>query len=68
MKVAGTVGSLPVVVLKVFREYHTQVPLADDQHAVGEFGSEGAHEPFSETVGPRRRLHPIPVIGIVVFG
>jgi hypothetical protein len=51
-KVAGTVGSSPVVVLKVFREYHPQVPLADDQHAVGEFGSEGADEPFGETVRP----------------
>jgi hypothetical protein len=26
------------------------VPLADDQYAVGEFGSQGADEPFGETV------------------
>jgi hypothetical protein len=25
----------------------------EDQHVVGEFGSEGAHEPFGETVRPR---------------
>ena len=51
-KVAGTVGPSTVVVLNVFREYHTQLPLAEDQHAVGEFGSEGANEPFGETVRP----------------
>jgi hypothetical protein len=39
-KFVGTVGSLAVVVLNVLREYHTQVPLAEDQHVVGEFGSE----------------------------
>ena len=45
-------GPSTVVVLNVFREYHTRVPLADDQHAVGEVGSEGAHEPFGDTVHP----------------
>jgi hypothetical protein len=29
-----------------------QVSLTEDQHAVGEFGSQGAHEPFGETVRP----------------
>jgi hypothetical protein len=28
------------------------VSLAEDQHAVGEFGSQGADEPFGETVRP----------------
>jgi hypothetical protein len=37
----------------VFREHHTQVPLAEDQYTVGEFGSDRADEPFSETVRPR---------------
>jgi hypothetical protein len=32
----------------VFREHHTQVPLAEDQYPVGEFGSDRAYEPFSE--------------------
>ena len=53
MKFAGAVGSSAVVVPNVVREYHTQVPLAEDQHAVGEFGSDSAHEPFGETVRPR---------------
>jgi hypothetical protein len=34
----------------IFREQCTQVPLTEDQHTVGEFGSEGADEPFGETV------------------
>ena len=53
VKVAGTMGSSTVVMANIFREYDTQVPLAEDQHAVGEFGSQGAHEPFGETVRPR---------------
>ena len=52
-KVAGTVRSSTVVVPNVFREHHTQVPLAEDQYTVGEFGSDRAYEPFSETVRPR---------------
>jgi hypothetical protein len=51
-KVEGAVGSSTVVVADVFGEYDTQVSLAEDQHAVGEFGSQGADEPFGETVGP----------------
>ncbi len=51
-KVAGTVGPSTVVVQNVFREYHTQLPLAEDQHAVGEFGSQGADDSFGKTVRP----------------
>jgi hypothetical protein len=36
----------------VVGEHYTQVPLAEDQHAVGEFGSQGADESFGETVRP----------------
>jgi len=52
-KVAGTVRPLTVVVPNVLRKHHTQVPLTEDQQAVGEFGSEGAYEPFGETVRSR---------------
>jgi hypothetical protein len=51
--VAGAVGSSAVVVPDVGREYHTHVPLIEDQHAVGEFGSQGADESFGKTVRPR---------------
>jgi hypothetical protein len=53
VKFAGAVGSSTVVVPNVVREHHTQVPLTEDQHAVGEFGSDSAGEPFGETVRPR---------------
>jgi hypothetical protein len=52
-KVPGAVGSSTVVVANVLGEHYTQVPLAEDHHAIGEFGSEGAHEPFGETVRAR---------------
>jgi hypothetical protein len=52
-KVAGAVRSSTIVVADVFGEYDPQVSLAEDQHAVGEFGSEGANEPFGETVCSR---------------
>jgi hypothetical protein len=52
-KFAGTVQSSTVVVANALGEHHTQVSLTEDQHAVGEFGSEGAHEPFGEAVRPR---------------
>jgi len=67
-KVTAAVRPSTVVVPNIFREHDTQVPLIEDQHAVGEFGSDSAHEPFGETVGPRRQLHLIPTIGIAVSG
>ncbi len=51
-KFAGAVGSSTVVVPNVVCEHHTQVPLIEDQHAVGEFGSDCPHEPFGEAVRP----------------
>jgi hypothetical protein len=52
-KIAGAMGPPTVVMANIFRGHDTQVPLAEDQHAVGEFDSEGADEPFSEAVRPR---------------
>ena len=60
VKVVGAVGSSTVVVANVVREHHTHVPLIEDQHTVGKFGSDSAHEPFGEAVRPRvmrRNLH-----------
>jgi hypothetical protein len=31
-------------------KHNPQMPLTEDQHEVGEFGSDGADEPFGETV------------------
>jgi len=50
--VAGSVGSSAVVVADVGREYHTHVPLIEDQHAVGEFGWQGADESFGKNSSP----------------
>jgi hypothetical protein len=57
-----------VVMRAVLGEDSPQVPFSEDQHAVGEFGSGGEHESLGEAVGLRRRLHPIPMIGIDVCG
>ena len=53
-KVTGTVGSTVVVAnvspKNVFPKHYPQMLLTEDQHAIGEFSSDGADEPFSETV------------------
>jgi hypothetical protein len=51
-KIAGAVWPSTVVVPNIFREHYTQVPLIADQHPVGEFGPDRAHEPFGKTVRP----------------
>jgi hypothetical protein len=52
-EVRGPVRPPTVVVPDVLGEHHTQVPLTEDQYAVGEFGSDRAYEPFGETARPR---------------
>jgi hypothetical protein len=42
-----------VVVRSVGREGPAEVSFSEDQHAVGEFGADGQHERFGETVRPR---------------
>jgi hypothetical protein len=39
-EIAGPVRPSTVVVPNIFREHYTQMPLIEDQHAVGEFGHE----------------------------
>ena len=59
---AGTVRLPTVVMANVLREHQTQVPLTEDQHTIGEFGSDGADEPFGETVRLRAaRRNPNPL-------
>jgi hypothetical protein len=52
-KGTGTVQPSTVVVPNIFRERCRQMPLIEDQDAVGEFGSDGADEPFGKTRRPR---------------
>jgi hypothetical protein len=51
-KVTGAVRPSTVVVPNVFHEHDTQVPLVEDQHAVGEFGSEGSDETVRRNSSP----------------
>ena len=52
-KITGTVRPSTVVVANVFPEHYPQMPLTEDQHTVGEFGSDSADEPFGETIRSR---------------
>jgi hypothetical protein len=45
-----------------------QMPLAEDQYPVGDFGPGGEHEPFRVCVGRRHQLHLIQVTGTDVCG
>src|SRR5437764_646379 len=51
-ELAGTVWSSTVVVPDVLGEHGAQMPLAEDQHTVGELGSGCEHEPFGVAVRP----------------
>lgn len=50
---AGAVRSVAAVVLEVLRERRMQMLFTEDQQSVGEFGSDGAHEPFGKAVRPQ---------------
>ena len=59
-ELVGTVRSSAVVVSDVAGKYCSQVPLTEDQHSVGEFGSGGEYESLGEAICPRqsgRNLH-----------
>jgi len=49
-RVAGTVRPSTVGVANVLGEHCMRVPLANDQYAVGELGSQGADAAFAKTV------------------
>jgi hypothetical protein len=42
-----------VVVHRILGKHPAKVTFAEDQHAVGEFGSDGQHKAFGEAVRPR---------------
>ena len=45
-------GAPSVVVGRVLGQDQQQMPLAEDQHPVGNFGPGGEHETFRVSVGP----------------
>jgi hypothetical protein len=58
-KFAAAMGSSTIAVANILREHGTQVTLVEDQHTVGQFGSEGAYESLGDTVHPRAtRMNP----------
>ena len=57
---AAAMGAPSVVVGRVLVQDRPQVPLAEDQHPVGDLGPGGEHEPFRISVrspAPGRDLH-----------
>ena len=52
-RLLAAVGSLRVVAVDVIVQTRSKVPLAEDHHSVGEFGSHGSDESFGEAVGLR---------------
>jgi hypothetical protein len=50
VQLLAAVGTLGVVVADVFAEEQSKMSLAEDQYPVGEFGSDGSYESFSEAV------------------
>ena len=64
----GTVWPGAVVVPQVLGQQLTQVMLIDDQQPVEELTAQGADDPFTDRVGPRRQLHPFQMIDTVGCG
>jgi hypothetical protein len=64
----AAMGPPAVVVGRVLIQDRPQMPLAEDQHLVGELGPGGEHEPFRITVGARRQQRPVWMISTDVCG
>jgi hypothetical protein len=64
----AAMGPPPVVVCRVLGQDRPQMPLAEDQHPVGDLGPGGEHEAFRVCVAPHRQLHPIRMIGTGASG
>jgi hypothetical protein len=62
-ELAAAMGAPSVVVRLVLGQDRPQMPLAENQHPVADFGPGGEHEPFRISVAPHRQLHPIRMIG-----
>ena len=67
-ELAAAMRAAPVVVGLILSLDRPQMPLAEDQHPVGNLGSGGEHEPFRVSIAPHRRLHPIRTIGTGLSG
>lgn len=61
-------GTTSVVVSLLLGQGCPQVPLAEDQHSVGELRPGRKHEPLRMGIGTHRQRHPIQMIGTDVSG
>jgi hypothetical protein len=68
VQLAAVVGSPPVVVPGILGHDQPQMPLAEDQHPVGDLGPGGKHEPFRIGVGTHSQQHPVRMISTDVCG
>jgi hypothetical protein len=62
VELPAAMGSPPVVMGLVLGQDRPQMPLAEDEHPVGELGPGGEHEPLGISVRtrtPRRDLHSV---------
>ena len=67
-ELAAAMGPPPVVVGLVLGQDGPQMPFAEDQHPIGNFGPGDEHEPFRVSVASHRQRHPVRMIGTGVCG
>jgi hypothetical protein len=66
--IEALVRAMPVEVALVRGQHGAGMPVVVDQYVVGALPADAADEPFGITVGPRRRLHRMRMIGTDVSG
>jgi hypothetical protein len=68
VELEAAMGAASVVVDLVPGQDRPQMPLAEDQHSVGDLRPGCEHESFRIGIGPHRQLHPIRMTGTDVSG
>ena len=64
----AAMGAPSVVVGLVLGQAQQQMPFAEDQHPIGNFGPGDGHEPFRVSVASHRQRHSVRMIGTGVCG
>jgi hypothetical protein len=62
------VWAMVVKVHHVLGQHRREMAAVEDQDTVQQFAADSSDPSFGNRVGPRRQLHLIPTIGIVVCG
>jgi hypothetical protein len=66
--IQALVRTVVIEMAHVAVKHSSGVSFVVDQQSVGALGADAADEPFRVTVGPHRRVHPVPTIGIAGCG